>query len=854
MEVCYIDGLITNWDGTGGECVTFQNEVSATSTKIVRAITGLPDDSYTVRVTNVDDGQSQLTNPPTPRSVTNPPSLVIDFVEVYAELPALLTVTEPGTYNQDAADSGTPFIQLMPADRWGTLPASTATEANYAAVLDNTDKLTGIYAGPSATIRLQVPANTTSTLILDNLLNDTKNSGQLQICIIGATSAISIDCEIRTTMLTERYQTVSIENTTGATVTRTVSFSTLTPGFFRIDGFQLIQGETLGAGLYEDNIIQPDGLIDAVGTGWTTVANSKFTNGSVRQTTNADLNPVPNGSGDYVQFQFDGTGFAIGTHIGKSGSEMKVCYTSGAFDGTWNGTGEQCLDFQNEASATNTSVLRSVVGLPEDTYTVGVLHMSDGQTNITNPPKPRSIDFPATLIVDYVLIYNEDQPALLDESGIFNQDAADGGDPFIQLLPANRWATITGPAAKAATQQNFVSVVDTSGRVVSNTAGTTAVVRVNVTSAEGATLVLNTFASGSGHSNQLRYCILNGAALAECETLDRMPTNANQVVKLTTLGTHTIFFQTLTPGYFRIDGLQLVQGNTLVEGIYDNHFMGTDPDSLIDLVGAWSNPLKVKNTFGGDVHRSQTLNANVTFRFEGTGFSILNIEDKLRLRLEVCFVAESQFLINGFTDAICRLNSPTITTGKFEQYGLSFYGLEPDTYRARVTVNQAATNLDTQWFQLDGIVIFGDVTAQDPIGPGIYDDAALNDNPAVRFAPAAFWTATTTAKSGPPKGPWQLSEHAATNSGAVMQLFVEGNTLTIYQQFGNSNSSEVSACLVVFGTIVNELQCNEISQKGKTAYFTPIAFFGLGAGQHQIIFENKSPKKRFTIDAIRVTP
>ena len=848
MEVCYIAGLVSNWDGTGGECVTFQNEASKASMNVLRTITGLPDDSYTVRVTNANDGLLQSVNPPATR--ITPPSLVIDFVEVYADLPALLT--EPGTYNQDGADGGDPFMQLMPADRWGKLTLNTATASNYAAIVDKSNKLSGIYAGPAATFQIEVPANSSSTLILDNLMKDTKNSGQLQICIVGETSAISIDCEMRTTLLTERYQAVTIDNPTGSDFTRTISFSTLTPGYFRIDGFQLIEGTTLGAGLYEDNLIQPGGLIDSVGTGWTTVSNKSFTNGSVRQTNNPDLTTTP--SGDYAQFEFQGTGFAIGTHVGKTGSEMQVCYTSGVFDGTWDGTGEQCLDFQNEASAGNTNVLRSVVGLPQNTYTVGVLHLSDGQTNLTNPPKPRPVTNVATLVIDYMLVYNEAQPALLDESGVLNQDAADSGTPFIQLLPAHRWRTITGKAANAATSLNFVSVTDPAGRVVSNTAGTTAAVRVQVTSAEGATLVFNTLAAGTGHSNQLRYCILNGATLVLCNTLTTMPTNPNQVVPLANPGTYTIFFQTLTPGFFRIDNLQLVQGRTLVEGIYDNHFMSAD--GVIDLNGTWSARQKVAGTFGGEINRTQDVNADLIFRFEGSGFSIINVEDKARLRLEVCIMTEADFIASGeiFTsDAVCRLNSPTITTGKFTQYGLSFYGLEPDTYMARVAVDQAVTSPTTQFFQVDAIVIFGNVTAQGPIGPGIYDNAALESNPAFRFAPAAFWKAVTT-KFGPPKGPWQMSEHTASNSGAVVQMFVEGNTLTIYQQFAKSNSTNISACLVVFGTVVNELQCNNFSQSGATRWFTPIAFYGLGTGQHQIIFENKSPKRRFNIDGIQVTP
>lgn len=857
MQVCYqtsaaFDGTM---DGNGEECVIFQNEVAKTSMNILRAITGLPNNTYTVGVINIDDGLSQIPAVPVVRDgVLNPPSLVIDYVEVYDGLPALLTVNDAGMYNQNAASSGSPYMQLTPADRWGTLNVNTATERNYAAVLDTKNKLTAIYAGPSATFQVEIPADTTSRLILDVLMKDTKNSGQMNVCISGENNAISRDCTMTTTLLTDRYQMVVLENPTGSTVTRTISFSTLMPGLFRIDGFQLIHGTTLGAGLYEDYFIQPGGLIDAVGTGWSTVNNARFTNGSIRQTNNPDLDLVPGDSGDYAQFEFRGTGFAIGTHVGRPGSEMRVCYaTAAAFDGDFfDNTGEQCIDFQNELSAANTNVLRTVAGLPQDTYVVGVLHKSDGQTNLTNPPKVRPATNPAILIIDYVLIFDEPQPALLNASGVLNQDAAASGSPYIQLLPANRWATITGTAARNASSQNFVGVVDAAGRVVNNTAGAAAVLRVNVTSADGMTLALNTLAAGGGHSNQLRYCILNSATLVGCDLLTTMPTNPNQVIRLASTGEYTIFLQTLTPGFFRIDGLQIIQGNTLVEGIYDNHLIR--PDGLIDLNGTWSAPLKLSGSYGGEIHRTQTQDASVTFRFTGTGFSILNVEEKIRLHVEVCFVTDAQFQINGFTDAICRMNAPTVPSGRFPQYGLSYYGLEPNTYMARVSVKHpTAINVKTQWFQIDGIVIFGDVTAQDPLGPGLYDDAVLVDNPAVRFAPAPFWT-RTAAKAGPPKGPWKLTEHVATNSGAVMQLFVEGNTLIVFQQFASSNTTDVSACLVVFGTTVNELQCNNFSQKGSTRWFTPIAFYGLGTGQHQIIFENRVPKKRFNIDGLQVTP
>ena len=81
-------------------------------------------------------------------------------------------------------------------------------------------------------------------------------------------------------------------------------------------------------------------LMDGRNGSWVTIANKKASAGDFLQTQVA---------GDFMEFDFTGTGFAIGTHTGTKGSEMMVCYIdSGSFDGTWDGTGEQCVTYQNE--------------------------------------------------------------------------------------------------------------------------------------------------------------------------------------------------------------------------------------------------------------------------------------------------------------------------------------------------------------------------------------------------------------------------------------------------------------------------------------------------------------------------
>jgi len=136
----------------------------------------------------------------------------------------------------------------------------------------------------------------------------------------------------------------------------------------------------------------------------------------------------------------------------------------------------------------------------------------------------------------------------------------------------------------------------------------------------------------------------------------------------------------------------------------------------------------------------------------------------------------------------------------------------------------------------------------------MYDDTDLLDNPAVRFAPSVFWKPKSIG-SGPPEGPWHLTYQKTGKAGSILQVYADGNMLTLYQEFATpKNSNDIQVCLVVYGTKANELVCGNFSQKGTGRFLRPIAFYGLGEGMHQLIFENKKPQKQFIVDAIRVTP
>ena len=614
------------------------------------------------------------------------------------------------------------------------------------------------------------------------------------------------------------------------------------------------------AGHYEDNQISPSGPIFENGSGWSTATNRRFSNGSLRQTINGDPDfNNPANTGDFIQFRFVGTGFDIGTQLGPNGSEMRVCWQQAStFDGSFfDNTGEPCLDFQNEDSRTSYDVLRSVTGLPYGVYTVGVLHGDDG---LSISGAARSSNYPATMMIDFIDIFNESALQPLTDPGIYNEDALASNDkPFLQLMPSDRWTQVSGRSARNATGESYYGVIDSRGRITRSNAGAAAAIQVTVAANSEATLALDTYATGSGHSNQLQACILNGLDLVSCSIIPDMADSHNQVVHIDNTGgaetDYTVMFQVLTPGYFRIDGYQLIQGDTLTEGIYDDHFMYGG--GLINLTGTWmlspEQISKYRGAYGDTVAVTQELNADAVFKFQGTGFSIINVEDADRLQLEICYVTVTQFGIDGFNSATCETRDPELTRGRYPQYGLTVMGLKPDTYEARVRVSKSPTDLKSQYFRFDALVIFGDVTAGTALAPGLYDDAQLLGNAAVRFAPAPFWSANSRVRSGPPAGPWQLTEQLASNVGSVLQLYLEGNVLTLYQNFG-VNSRNIRVCQVIPGNDFNELQCGNFSQSGKRYYFTPISFFGLGDGEHELIFENREPRRNFNVDAVQVTP
>ncbi|MCA9913032.1 MAG: hypothetical protein KC496_06770, partial [Anaerolineae bacterium] len=172
--------------------------------------------------------------------------------------------------------------------------------------------------------------------------------------------------------------------------------------------------------------------------------------------------------------------------------------------------------------------------------------------------------------------------------------------------------------------------------------------------------------------------------------------------------------------------------------------------------------------------------------------------------------------------------------------------------------------------QIDGIVVFGDYNLLPSMTPGFYDDRDAS----ISYEPFVFWT-EAESRFTPPRGPIGASEQTATNAGSVAQMRVDGNALTLYYTTNSRNSDHVQVCLLVTGATIHctqeaavsvdairnpdnpppyalAVELSNFSQAGRRNYFTPIMFYGLGAGDHVVIFENLDHQRTFSVDAILV--
>lgn len=689
--------------------------------------------------------------------------------------------------------------------------------------------------------------------------------------------------------------------------TLTRRWQTLRIDYTHTGGDQTVQLQFVASG--GQALFNVDDVHVSVGGQWQQVVNARaYTGGVVMRSYT---------HGAQASFTFTGTGFEVGTVVDRDGGEVEICYGP-------TGT-ENCFTYQNESARVNNTTSRTIVGLPLDTYTVIIRDVENGFISLTrnNPNAPRVLrNAVGSVAINYVSIFDDALPPVA-EPGFYNEDATNSsGEAYMQFFGTDRWGQVSGRTARTFSNSSYMTVVDHLRRASRNYAGQSALMQVEVPAGGGnLTIVLYTGRPARTNAAQLLVCVdtptgeINWTGLVfelvnsdDCILTDRMTVDGQVVIDgsmlpaLTVPGTHTVSFTSLVTGGFIIDGFQIMAGRTLPPGIFDDFL----PETLLDFTpDLYREPrgcnrlvewclVKHPRAYGGHLAQTSLLNATLEFSFEGTGFGVVLPVDTRGGDMRICYRPEGggefpnpddnpdkQYFTGFFPDAdgdvwcetvttsgtrwgniINTLEGPiTLSEGRINprnafQYGFAYYGLPLGSYEVEIrVVDTALTNL--RYVSIDAITVFGSVAQ-----PEMLLDGGLYDNTDSRFLyePSVFWT-LTEGRTSPPRGPWNMTEHTATNAGTLVQMYVEGNAIVVYQTTNVRNTSDARICVLVtsepvhcgrFGDAANASQMANFSQAGRRIFFTPIVFYGLGDGEHVVIIENRDHARTLSFDALWV--
>jgi hypothetical protein len=391
-------------------------------------------------------------------------------------------------------------------------------------------------------------------------------------------------------------------------------------------------------------------------------------------------------------------------------------------------------------------------------------------------------------------------------------------------------------------------------------------------------------------------------------------------------GVKRIMFTTLGRGLFYIDSYQVIHGSTLPAGIYDSAL----PDSLLNFningTGTVNTTIaactlvqldtnwcvrKSTTTYGRSAVVTQALDATLNFNIHGTGFSVLTSVNTLGADFTICYgktlasgsapsFPSRNSIVDGSRNLIWSNNTQNLDQGGIycdvltsnstrwaarfpdrylplgTQYGFSYYGLPEGNYSVQVRmIDNTLTALSTQVLEIDGIVVFSEYTGQEiRMTAGFYDSATAP----ISYEGAPFWQ-TLAYPYAYPLGAYGRSEQVTKYAGAIAQMEIEGNAITLYQTINTNRSRDVRICLLISLATIHCTQNSDtttlgiaeppelpdtpapyalavdmanFSQNGALSYFTPIMFYGLGEGDHQLIFENRDHNRFMGIDAVLV--
>jgi len=543
------------------------------------------------------------------------------------------------------------------------------------------------------------------------------------------------------------------------------------------------------------------------GSSWSTGGNFSAHNQTI--TTSSAI-------GSEAEFQFIGTGFSLGMEFNIYGGEVEVCYVGNTVLTT-----EHCVTYDNEVSFPVYQGLRSIVGLPQDTYTVTIRDVENGYTSTSFASEIANRFYfysPSRISLDFVQIYDNAAPVAITESGTYNESDLINNNQ-LQLLPENRWAMQTGPFVAAfASGESFATVInpDFSFPTISS-AGEVAVVTLDppddtsTNPNEQALIILDTENASFSASNALMAClgapdnatmtytipeythVISGSN--NCFATDDMRNSSTIAIgpnDIPALGsipdgdTRTLTLTTLRSGEFEFDGLQVLYGDTLEPGFYE--------DSIVKAIatvnsGTWDTKSSFVYSSGSSFSTASSGDATVSFKIaNSTGFSILTTLTSFGGDVDV-----RVFNTDGNGDVFDEtFNLTTYQLAFLYQQALTIAGLPKNDYTVEITKKGAGAGVENvaNDFDIDGIYILGDLST---LG-SLYDDAQVDSNgkPYLTFAPESAWTFNDGFRAF---NELNRTKHTTITYGATVSFQIDGATangiMVYYTPFTSANPVDV---------------------------------------------------------------
>ncbi|GAB4512229.1 MAG: hypothetical protein OHK0046_11430 [Anaerolineae bacterium] len=183
-------------------------------------------------------------------------------------------------------------------------------------------------------------------------------------------------------------------------------------------------------------------------------------------------------------------------------------------------------------------------------------------------------------------------------------------------------------------------------------------------------------------------------------------------------------------------------------------------------------------------------------------------------------------------------------------FGISVYGLSPltsdssanETYS--VQIRNASTS-SAQYIIFDSVAVHGVPASRLEIDADNNAVTVDDTHPVIAYGPDALWL------TGIFPGYYQDTLTYTLSAGALAQVNMRGNALTLYQLPYVGGSDEVRFCQVRGQANNRSLRCSDYALNG-VGYPSSITLYGFGFGQSSIIIENRDNGGGLVLDAIQV--